>query len=175
MSPRADFVCNSKKCETPEGAASVYELPVDATHCPRGHKRLKRLFNKVGVIGTRAVSPEPDWRLTRADHSRTDTIQRDAYDQHRATRVQSPDIVSLPVGHAEREVNLPGGRKFVQPSREQAAQLLGVGGQGRLMTSAEIAKAARHEPWSPAAIFSRQEHRRTLENHTEYYDPTRRR
>jgi len=173
MSPRADFVCNSKKCETAEGAASVYELPVDATHCPQGHKRLKRLFNKVGVIGTRTVSPEPDWRLTRTDHSRTDHIQRDAYDHHRATRVQSPDIHSVPLGNSEREINLPGGRKFVQPSREQVAQMFGTGGKGHVMTSAEIARAARHEPWSPAAIFSRQEHRRTLENHTEYYDPKR--
>jgi hypothetical protein len=47
-SPHADFVCTSKKCETAEGA-TVYDLPVSATHCPHGHKRLKRLFNAVNV------------------------------------------------------------------------------------------------------------------------------
>src|SRR5438094_8255076 len=109
MTPRANWVCNSKKCETAEGAP-VYELPVNAARCAVcGSKRIKRLFDKVGVIGTRSVSPDPDFRLTRTDHSRTDHIQRDAYDQHRATRVQSPDIVSLPVGHAESAVDQPGG------------------------------------------------------------------
>ena len=165
MKPRADFACLSKHCLV-DDAATQYELPVDATHCPRGHKRLKRLFNHVGVIGTRATSPEPDWRLTRTDHSRTDTIQRDAYDQHRATRVQSSDIHSLPLSDHEREVALPGGRKFVRPSRSQVEQMFGAGGKGHVMTPAEIAKAARAEPWSPAAIFARQEHRQTLERHT---------
>ena len=43
MKPRSDFLCLSKKCETPKGA-TAYELPIDATHCPRGHKRLKRIY-----------------------------------------------------------------------------------------------------------------------------------
>lgn len=49
MPPLADFVCNSPKCRK-NGAAPVYELPVKATHCPMGHKRIVRLFNKVGVL-----------------------------------------------------------------------------------------------------------------------------
>src|SRR2546430_2641465 len=113
MAPRADFVCLGPRCKQDDGAAPTYELPVGSKRCPVcGSKRVKQLFNRVAVIGTRSVSPDPDFRLTRTDHSRTDHIQQAAYDQHRATRVQSPDIVSLPVGHAEREVNLPGGRKL---------------------------------------------------------------
>jgi hypothetical protein len=43
MSPRADFACLSKACRTDSGA-TVYELPVGATHCPMGHKRLTRIW-----------------------------------------------------------------------------------------------------------------------------------
>ena len=42
--PRAFFVCLSKKCRTDEGAPT-YELPVSATHCPHGHKRLQRVWS----------------------------------------------------------------------------------------------------------------------------------
>jgi hypothetical protein len=43
MSPRSDFACLSKACRTEDGA-TVYELPVGATHCPMGHKRLTRIW-----------------------------------------------------------------------------------------------------------------------------------
>jgi hypothetical protein len=49
LSPRADFICLSKKCATPEGAPA-YELPVNAVCCPAcGSKRIKRLFNSVNI------------------------------------------------------------------------------------------------------------------------------
>jgi hypothetical protein len=79
MKPRADFVCMSKKCEI-EGEAPVYELPVDATHCPQGHKRLKRLFNQINVVG-RATEPPPDMRLTSSSHLvRSNALLRDGFD-----------------------------------------------------------------------------------------------
>src|SRR5882724_8924921 len=135
---RADYTCLGK-CKTAAGGiAPVFEAATGTKFCPAcGSKRVQQLFNNPNVI-VRGSVPEPDWRLTRSDHSRTDTIQRDAYDQHRATRVQSTDIHSLPIGGQEREITLPGGRTFVQPSREQVAQMFGTGGQGHVMTSAEI-------------------------------------
>jgi hypothetical protein len=49
MPPRADFICLSKKCATPEGAPA-YELPVNAVCCPAcGSKRIRRLFNAVNI------------------------------------------------------------------------------------------------------------------------------
>lgn len=46
--PHADFTCLSKHCRTEEGAA-VYDLPVSATHCPHGHKRLVRIWTPPNV------------------------------------------------------------------------------------------------------------------------------
>ena len=79
MGPHADFVCRSKHCLTSEGA-SVYDLPVDATHCPKGHKRLTRLFNAVNVNSDGA--------------RRLDRLVEPAYEQAHATKravVNSPN------------------------------------------------------------------------------------
>lgn len=101
MTPRADFVCLSKKCEMgPDevGAgerplATVYELPVDATHCPKGHKRLKRLFNQVAVV-TRAAAPDPDMRLTSSSHlARSNALLQDGFD-HAAKFAPPADMTS---------------------------------------------------------------------------------
>jgi hypothetical protein len=44
MTPRADFICLSKKCRTDEGAPT-YELPTTAKSCPVcGSKRLQRIW-----------------------------------------------------------------------------------------------------------------------------------
>jgi hypothetical protein len=67
MSPRADFACLSKLCATKKGA-KVYELPVTATHCPHGHKRLRRLFNAINVA-TRGVAKHVD-RLAGPEYMR---------------------------------------------------------------------------------------------------------
>lgn len=152
MKPRADFVCLSKKCAV-EGEAPTYELPVDATHCPAGHKRLTRLFNKVGVIGTRAVAPEADWRLTGTSlPRRADAMLTESYDHHAATR-PARDMPALTAGPTEREVALPGGRKIIVPSATQAAGMLGVQGQGRAMKPLEIARMVRHDSVSVPAVL----------------------
>lgn len=49
MGPRADFVCESGKCDR-GGRRTVYELPVKATRCAVcGSKKIKRLFNRVNI------------------------------------------------------------------------------------------------------------------------------
>lgn len=50
---RADYACLGKKCRTPEGEATVYELPLASTRCPVcSSKRLQRLFTSVPMIGS---------------------------------------------------------------------------------------------------------------------------
>ena len=84
MKPRADFACLSKACADPDtGDAPTYELPVDATHCPRGHKRLRRLFNRIGVM-TRQLHDTLrelgyDRSLQEAAHAIPDARQRLTY------------------------------------------------------------------------------------------------
>lgn len=166
MTPRADFSCLSKKCRTDAGSP-VYELPVDATRCPVcGSKRIARLFNKINVV-TRSAGPERDWRLTSSNLGvRQDAVIEPSFAHHNTTRVQSPDIHSFEVGNTEQEVSLPGGKKFVRPSRGQLAEMFGVGGTGREMTPMEIQRAARTDPYSVPAIISKPSHRRALEQHT---------
>ncbi len=70
MRPLADFICNSQKCRTKNGSAPVFELPLGSTHCPMGHKKLVRLFNKVAVrIGKRAYD-NGDMRHTSSSMAR---------------------------------------------------------------------------------------------------------
>jgi hypothetical protein len=91
MTPRADFTCLSKHCATDEGA-TVYELPVDASHCPRGHKRLRRLFNQVNVL-TRPAAPDIDYRLTSNSHlARSNALLQDGFD-HAAAIAPPPDMM----------------------------------------------------------------------------------
>ena len=50
---RADYACLGKKCRTPEGEATVYELPLGSTRCPVcSSKRLQRLFTSAPMIGS---------------------------------------------------------------------------------------------------------------------------
>lgn len=122
MTPRADFACTSRACATDEGAP-VYELPVDASHCPRGHKRLKRLFNAVAVIGTRPTQPEGDPRLTSSSHFQRSTASlQPMYD--RRDQLKAPDDM--------RSYTVPVGT---------AGQMVGSGmGKGRPMREMEIAQ-----------------------------------
>lgn len=69
MPPLADFVCNSPKCRRKDGSAPVYELPVKATHCPMGHKRLTRLYNMIRV-NTGAKPDHFDGRHTSSSAAR---------------------------------------------------------------------------------------------------------
>ncbi len=74
MPPLADFVCNHKACRMKNGAAKVYELPIKATHCPMGHKRIVRLYNKIAVI-RRVADDRMDPRHTSSRHAaRTDAL-----------------------------------------------------------------------------------------------------
>jgi len=138
MPPRADFVCNSKKCQTPEGEVPMYELPVGATHCPVcGSKRIKRLFNAVNVL--RGRSPESDPRLTSSSH-----LQR-------STALLQP-------GMDEADAHRP--PKDMRTYAVRAADTTGVGEAGRAkpMSEMEIARTMtqdkRHfgEPVSPSSI-----------------------
>ena len=124
----------------------VYELPIDATHCPKGHKRLKRLYNQVGVIGTKATSR--DWQRS------MDTAMRDAYDHERPSTV--PNMPSFGLGSREREISMPQGRKFVAPSRQELASFFGAEGQGRVMNEMEIVRERRRDPYSIPAMLHRQ-------------------
>lgn len=136
--PRADFVCNSRKCQTPEGEAPVYELPVDAKVCPVCRsKRLKRLFNAVNVL--RGRQPERDSRLTSSSHFQ------------RSTALLQP-------GMDEADGRRP--PKDMATFAVSAGDTTGLGdaGRGRPMTELEIARTMtqdqRHfgQPVSPSSI-----------------------
>lgn len=145
---RADFVCLSPKCQTPEGEALVYEdLRIDATHCPLGHKRLRRLFNKVGVIGTRSTRPDPDFRRTsNSRFQRSQPSLQEAFDRADKSKLQDKSMRSYEEHAAPPEV-----RAAI------AASLGGQGGKGRPMTPAEIkARVARDPIGEPASIMARQ-------------------
>jgi len=138
MPPRADFVCNSKKCQTPEGEAPMYELPVGATVCPVcGSRRLKRLFNAVGVL--RGRSPEGDSRLTSSSHFQ------------RSTALLQPGMDEADGRRPPRDM-----RTFALNAGDTTG--LGDAGRGRPMTEMEIARTMtqdkRHfgEPVSPSSI-----------------------
>jgi hypothetical protein len=123
----------SRKCEI-EGEAPVYELPVDATHCPAGHKRLKRLFDKVGVIGTREVQPDRDSKLTSNSHFvRSTALLRPGFD-HAAAHKPANDMRSfaMPVGSGQA------------PAPQ---------GKGRPMTEIEIARARRTDTYSVPSLL----------------------
>src|SRR5437762_2837099 len=70
MAPRADNVCLGIKCKTPDGEASVYELPVGSTACPVCRsRRIQRLYNAVNVL-TRPAPQDFDTRLTSSSMAR---------------------------------------------------------------------------------------------------------
>src|SRR3990167_5880393 len=75
VSPRANFVCNAKRCATDEGAP-IYELPVGSTRCPVcGSKRLKRVW----------AGPENAPSINKGIAKFVDSAAEPAYEQ--ATRI----------------------------------------------------------------------------------------
>lgn len=78
--PNADFVCNSPKCRDKHGRAPVYELPVKATHCPMGHRRIVRLFNKVNVnLGARPTERFDGRHTSSSKAARVDALVEEPY------------------------------------------------------------------------------------------------
>ena len=116
----------------------MYELPVGATHCPVcGSKRIKRLFNAIGVL--RGRSPESDPRLTSSSHFQ------------RSTALLQPGMDEADAHRPPKDMRTYAGR---------AADTTGVGEAGRAkpMSEMEIARTMtqdkRHfgEPVSPSSI-----------------------
>jgi hypothetical protein len=152
MTPHADFVCGSKFCLTDEGA-TVYELPIDATHCPKGHKRLKRLFNKIGVIGLRAMRPEADWRLTSSSAlQRSKALLQDSFDAADKQKASAQEMPTWGTGNVEREVSTKQG-KFLVPSRQDLARQFGLAGPGAPMTQIEVAREIKRDRLSVPAVL----------------------
>ena len=82
MPPIADFVCNSPKCRRKDGSAPVYELPIRSTHCPMGHKRIVRLFNKVNIaLGARRTEPYDGRHTSSSKAARVDAIAQKPYEE----------------------------------------------------------------------------------------------
>ncbi len=148
MKPRADHACLSKKCLTDDGEAMVYELPSDATHCPMGHKRLRRLFNAVGVIGLRrGLQPEADWRLTSNSFAaRADVLLEDTREGHERRSDAAERTPSFKVGDREQEVSHPSGQPFTVPSGEAVKAMFGRPGKSEPMTQMEVHRDMRRDP-----------------------------
>src|SRR6266542_4494244 len=128
--PVADFACLGK-CRGPDGEAMVYELPVGSTRCSVcGSKRVRHLFNKIAVIGTREHAPETDPRLT----SSSPAVVKDALltpafdhaDQHKPS-------------HKLRSWAIPN-VALADPSYQSKS------GRGRPMNELERAALKRHDP-----------------------------
>lgn len=146
MKPRADHACLSKRCLTEDGEAMVYELPVDATHCPHGHKRLRRLFNKVGVIGLRDTQPDPDSRLTSSSRfARSQPALQSAFDHADSHKLSNPGMRSYELHDAP-----PAVRQTI------AAQLGGQSGKGRPMRPDEIRSTLARDRYAPSSIMAQQ-------------------
>lgn len=138
MTPRADFVCLGAKCRTEAGESPTYELPVAAVRCAVcGSKRIRRLFNKVNVIGTRpaAQTPEPDMALTSDSHYARSTALLD-HGMSEWTALQSS---------ARRA-----------PSQAQSVSSLGgPGGKSKPLTEVQTQGAIRSERQEAAALARR--------------------
>lgn len=144
MKPVADFACLSLKCQTEEGEAMVYELPVDATHCPQGHKRLRRLFNKIGVIGLRPLQPDLDSRLTSSSAlARSAARLQPGFDHADAHKLQDRSMRSYELHNAPPQVR-------------QAIASQFPGGEARPMSPTEIQQTLRKDPYATSSLLARQ-------------------
>ena len=57
MTPVGDFVCNSAKCRTEDGAPMYENLPIKTTRCPVcGSKRIQRIFNSAPMVASGMVA-----------------------------------------------------------------------------------------------------------------------
>lgn len=153
MKPRADWVCLSKKCVAEDGSQMVYELPVGSTHCPQGHKRLRQLFNRIGVIGVRSVQPESDWRLTSSSPlQRSKALLQDSFDAAYAQKASAQEMPTWGAGNQEREVSTRQG-KFIMPSRQELANQFGLSGKGEPMSQMDIAREIKRDRLSVPAVL----------------------
>ena len=154
MSPTADFVCLSARCKTEDGAAPEYELPISAKRCPVcGSKRIRRLFNKVGVIGLRQARPEADWRLTSSSAlQRSKALLQDSFDAAYAQKASAQEMPTWGAGNQEREVSTRQG-KFIMPSRQELANQFGLSGKGEPMSQMDIAREIKRDRLSVPAVL----------------------
>ncbi len=131
MGPRADFVCNAKRCQQEDGAAPVYELPTTATRCPVcGSKRIKRLFNAVNVSSGLA--------------KHTDAIVQPAYEQAVQARIPTPLVTAVPLRGLNAELGKYG----------HAANLGGYQGPARPSGQRTLAPIlARQGPPKPGSVM----------------------
>lgn len=128
--PHANFACLSPKCSTKRGA-KVYDLPTTATHCPQGHKRLRRLYDAINVASgmarrlDRTVEPAYEQatkgkRAAKAARERAATEVR----QSPALAVPIKNIAST-LGAMGRNVTMDGSRPSAVPATPTLAALRG--------------------------------------------------
>ncbi len=156
MTPVADYSCLSKKCQTEDGAAPVYELPISTKCCPVcGSKRIRRLFNKIAVVGLRpGLQPEADWRLTSSSPlERSKALLQDSFDQADSLKASAQEMPSWGAGNQEREVSTRTG-KFVVPSRQELANQFGLAGRGAPMSQIDVAREIRQDRLSVPAVLN---------------------
>lgn len=155
MSPRADFACLGPRCKQADGEAAVYELPVGSTRCPVcGSKRVRQLFNKIGVIGLRPMQPEADWRLTSSSPlQRSKALLQDGFDAQYKRKASSREMPTWGTADREREVAMQGGRKFIVPSRQELAGMFGLGGKGKPLTQMEVMREIRQDRLSVPSVL----------------------
>lgn len=154
--PVADYSCGGPKCRNDEGAAPIYELPIDSTRCPRcGSRRLTRLYNKIAVVGLRSgLQPEADWRLTSSSPlQRSKALLQDGFDQADKRKASAREMPTWGTGDREREVAMQGGRKFIVPSRQELAGMFGLGGKGKPLTQLEVAREIRQDRLSVPSVL----------------------
>lgn len=112
MKPLANFVCNDKRCRTKKNQAPVYELPINATHCPMGHRKVVRIFDRVNVRIGRAKPDFPDMRHTSSSKAaRIDVIAEPAISQAdanaarmREARLKFPNAHMVPTKHMKTAI-----------------------------------------------------------------------
>lgn len=116
----------------------MYELPVGAVRCPVcGSRRIKRLFNAIGVL--RGRQPEGNPRLTSSSHFQ------------RSTALLQPGMDEADAHRPPRDM-----RTFAVQAGDATG--LGEAGRGRPMTELEIARTMTQDqrhfggPVSPSSV-----------------------
>lgn len=117
---------------TADGEATVYELPfvtskdgpvVDPTHCPKGHKRLRRLFNRIQISTTgHRVAEFIDPRLgPQSDLHATEVAKAKSFEKKLATAKDKTWELASPDERRQIAPVAAPGTPLVQPMNATAA------------------------------------------------------
>src|SRR5438876_11956586 len=100
------------------------------------------------------MQPEGDWRLTSSSVlERSKALLQDSFDERDRRTAAAQAMPTYTVGDQEREINLPGGRKFIRPANAEIIQQFGLAGRGAPMSQMDVAREIRRDRLSVPAVL----------------------